>query len=70
MNPSSFPAMKKKPKKSRHIVTLGMILSRKGGPMQDRRTKKSMEHRHLREIFLEGAKLEEEGIEQIYEDDE
>lgn len=62
--------MKKKPKKPRHLVTLGMILSRKGGTMQDRRAKRPKDLKHLKEILLEGARLDEESVEQIYEDDE
>ena len=53
---------KRKPKKPRHLVTLGMILSRKGGAMKDRRDKKSMDYRHFKNILLEGAKSEEEQV--------
>ena len=34
---------KRKPKKKRHLETMGMILTRKGGPMRDRRLRREKE---------------------------
>ena len=36
----------KKPHASRHIVTLGMILTRKGGKMRDRRLRRAKDAKH------------------------
>lgn len=33
--------MKRKQKKTRELATLGMILTRKGGPMKDKRLKRT-----------------------------
>ncbi len=42
---------KREPKNPRELVILGMILTRKGGPMKDRRQRRSKDARQKREDF-------------------